>query len=72
MIIGFMKLVFVTLLKFERPLTAHNLKCLSLDNQSCIVRPPCIDLNPNELYYYPLLFRLGRFGRCCNILVMIW
>ena len=24
-----------------------------MNNQTCMVRPTLIDLNPNELYYYP-------------------
>ena len=64
-----MKLVFVTLLKFGEPLPAHNIEFLSLNNHSCIVRPPCIDLNPDELCYYILFFRLGGFDRCFNTLV---
>ena len=35
-------------------------KCVSLDNQPCTARPTLIDLNPNELHYYPFMVSLDR------------
>ena len=28
-------------------------KCISMNNQSCMIRPKISDLNPDDLYYYP-------------------
>ena len=34
--------------------------CLSISNQQCMVRPKLIDLNPDELYYYPFIINMSR------------
>ena len=38
-----------------------------MNNQTCMVRPTLIDLNPNELYYYPFTIIMVRCdGSCCT------
>ena len=34
--------------------TSLAINCLGIINQPCMVRPMLIDLNPDELHYYPL------------------
>ena len=41
-------------------------KWISLNNQPCTVRPTLIDLNPEELHYYPFMFSLERCDWSCN------
>ena len=53
----------LVLLGFRGLLTT---KCISMNNQPCTVRMMLIDLNPNEIHYYPLMVSLGRCGGCCN------
>ena len=53
------KQVLIVLLSFSSSLTrvvkvSGRTKCLSLNDEPCIVRPTLIDLNPVELKYYPL------------------
>ena len=52
-------------------------KCVSMYNKPCMGRPMLIDLNTDEIFYYPLLVSLldrcygsyhtveGLFGRIC-------
>ena len=51
------KQVFVALLSFSRSLTT---KCVSLNNEPCMIRPFLIDLNPVELKYYPFVINIGK------------
>ena len=58
----FFVLVLVVLW-FGRSLT---MKCVSMNNQSCIVRQILTDLSPNELYYYPLITSKNRCNASYN------
>ena len=53
------------LLSFGGSLTR---KCVSLSNESCMVRPTLIDLNPIELnYYHPFMISLDKYNGSCNV-----
>ena len=41
---------------------------LFLNDDPCMVRPTLIDMNPNELEYYPFMIILDRCTGSCNIL----
>ena len=43
-------------------------KYLSLNDESCMVRPSLIDLNPGELKYYPFKISLYECNGSCNVL----
>ena len=43
-------------------------KCLFLNDESCMVRPTLIDMNPNELKYYPCMISLNKCIGSCNVL----
>ena len=58
------KQVFIVLLSLESSAT----KCLSLNDEPCMVRPTLIDLNPFELKYYPFMINLDKRNRSCNVL----
>ena len=57
--------MFIILLRFREPLVT---KCLSLNNETCIVRPTLIDLNPVELKYYRFMISLNKYNGSCNVL----
>ena len=57
------KQVFIVLLSFSSSLAA---KCLSLNDEPCMVRPTLIDLNLIELKYYPFIVSLDKCRRTCN------
>ena len=58
-----MKQVFIVLLSFSSPLA---IKCVSLNNEPCIIRPTLIDLNPVELK--PCMISLDKCSESCNVL----
>ena len=37
-----------------------------MNSQTCMVRPALIDLNPDELHYYPFMISLGRCDGSCD------
>ena len=39
---------------------------VSIINQPCMVRPALIDLNPDELQYYPFINSMSRCNESCN------
>ena len=41
-------------------------KCVSLNNEPCMIRPFLINLTPDELKYYPFLIKLDKYNRNCN------
>ena len=41
-------------------------KCISKNNQPYTVRMTLIDLNLNEIHYYPFMVSLDRFGGRCD------
>ena len=49
------KQVFTALLSFRESLVT---KCLSLDDEPCMVRPTLIDLKPAELKFYSFMIIL--------------
>ena len=57
------KQVFFILLSFSRLLTT---KCVSLNNEPCMIRPILIDVNPVEFNCYPFMISLDKCNRSCN------
>ena len=49
----------------DREVSKH-IKCASLNNQPCQPRPTMINLNPNELHYYPFVVSINSCGGICN------
>ena len=43
-------------------------KCISLNDEPCLVKPNLIDLSPNELHYYLFMVSLDRCDGSCNTL----
>ena len=42
------------------------LECVSVTNQECMVRPKIIDLNKNEIVFYPLSIKVNKCSGNCN------
>ena len=61
------KQMFIVLLSFSESLACDLTKCLSLNDEPCMVRPILIDLNPIELQYYPFMISLDKCSGCCNV-----
>ena len=49
--------VFIGLLSFSSPLAT---KCLSLNNEPCMIRPTLIDSNPAEFKCHPFMVSLDK------------
>ena len=65
--------LFTVLLSFSSSFTciakvSDWTKCLSLNDELCMVRPNFIDLNPIELKYYPFMISLGKCNGSCKVL----
>ena len=59
------KQVFIALLSFSSSLAT---KCISLNDELCMIRPTIIDLNPVKLKYYPFMISLDKYSGSCNVL----
>lgn len=68
MIFWFIKSIFVVISSFETQLTSQNIKCVSLNNQLCLVWFLLVDLNPSELLYCPFMVNLDGYIGNCNTL----
>ena len=60
MIVKFVKSTFLEILIFGESLTTQNVKCISLNNQPCLVSFTFIDFTPSELHYYSFVVSLDR------------
>lgn len=69
MMFKFIKQAFIVLLRFSGSLDT---KCISLDNEPCLVRPTLIDLNSNahnqRLCHYPFMVSLDR---CDEVVILL-
>ena len=57
--------VFIILSSFSSSLAT---KCLSLNDQHCMVRPTFTDLNHLKPKYYPFMVSLDKYSKSCNVL----
>ena len=65
---GFVKLIFVsTKMFFGCNLSRENpLKCVSMNNQECKVRPEIVNVNSNEPVFYPFSIKTSKCSGSCN------
>ena len=59
------KQVFIVLLSFSESLAT---KCLSLNDETCMIILTLIDLKPAELKYYLFIINLDKCSGSCNVL----
>ena len=65
--------LFIVLLSFSKSLArvakvSDQTKCLFLNDEPFMVRPTLIDINPDELKYYPFMISLNKCTGRCNVL----
>ena len=70
---SFIKQVFVVLLSFSSSLAhvakvSDQMKCVFLNDETCMVTTTLVDLNSVELKYYPFLISLDKCNGGCNVL----
>ena len=72
---GSMKIVFIGLLsvctikRFSRSLPSNykeTIKCVSLNNQPCQVRPTLVDIKSNENLFYSFTVSVNKCGESCS------
>ena len=59
----FIKKVFVVAMTF---FSCNALKCVSMNNQVCEVRPEIININSNEPLFYPFSVKISKCSGSCN------
>ena len=64
-IFSFVKKVLVLGLTVLSNVT-NALKCLSMNNQPCIIRPEIININSNNPIFYPFSVKINRCSGNCN------
>ena len=47
-------------------LNAIPLKCVSINNQECKVRPEIININSNKPLFYPYSIKVNKYSGSCN------
>ena len=62
------KQVFIVLLSFSESLARNQIKCLSLNDELCMVRPTLIYLNLVEFKYYLFRIDLDKCSGNSNVL----
>ena len=69
----FLNQIFVSAMTFfgcnlsnVNPLNAIPLKCVSMNNQECRVRPEIINIHSNEPIFYPYSIELNKCSGGCN------
>ena len=66
---GFIKKVFftgLTILLSVNLLAVTPLRCISMINQECNVRPETVNVNSNEPVFYPFSVKASRSSGSCN------
>ena len=64
-IFSFVKKVFFLGLTVTSNITGA-LKCISIKNQQCKVRPKIIDINSNNPIFYPFSVKINKCSGNCN------
>ena len=64
----FIKKMFVVTMSFFscNALNAIPLKCVSMNNQECRIRPEIININSNEPTFYPCSIKVNKCSGSCN------
>ena len=66
---GFIKKVFftgLTILSSVIFLTVTPLRCISMTNQECKVRPQIVNVNSDEPVFYPFSIQTSKCSGSCN------
>ena len=62
-----MKIISLLISLFDI-IKTKTLECVSVTNRECMARPKIIDVNKNEIVFYPLSTKANKFsGNCSNI-----
>ena len=63
----FVKQMFILTMMFFGSLSNVNpLKCVSINNQKCKVRPEIVNISSNEPIFYPFSIKTSKCSGSCN------
>ena len=63
----FIKQILISALMYFGNLSnVNSLECVSMKNQECKVRPEIVDINSNNLIFYPFSIKINKFSGNCN------
>ena len=65
-IFSFVKKVFALGLTVLSSSITGALNCVSMNNQECKVRPKIVDINSNNLMFYPFSIKVNKCSGNCN------
>ena len=60
------KWFFIGSLILSNLVSTTSLSCISMNNQACKARPEIINLNSNNLIYYPFSIKASKCSGNCN------
>ena len=63
---SFVKKVFILGLTVLSSTITGALKCVSMNNQKCKVRPKIVDINSNSPMFYPFSIKINKCSSNCN------
>ena len=66
---GFIRKAFftgLTILSSAKPLNATQLKCISMNNQECKVRPEIASVNSDKPVFHPFSIKTSKWGSSWN------
>ena len=65
---GFVKQIFISaMMFFGCNLSSVNpLKCISMNNQECKVRPQIVNVNSEEPVFFPFIIKTSKCSGSCN------
>ena len=65
---GFVKQIFISAMMFFGccVLSVNSLKCISVANQECKVRPEIFNVNGDEPLFYPFSIKTSKCSGICN------
>ena len=68
MMFGFIRKRFFTAMTFFscNVLNVNSLKCVSMNNQECKIRPEIVNVNTNEHLFYPYSITINKCKGSCN------
>ena len=65
--LGLIKKYFFTGLVFLSTLTSvYSLRCISMNNQACKVRPQIVKVNGDDHVFFPITFKTNKCNGSCN------
>ena len=66
--VGFIKKFLFTAMTFFNfnPSNVNSLKCVSMNNQKCKIRPKITNVNNNEPVFYPFSIKVNKCSGSCN------